>query len=110
MQSLLHLVSGDEAEQQATVSIARNLLGADDIRDVAIVAQSGGIAAVVDDSDLADRIASLATDGVSITACRNTLTARGVDESALAAGVETVPSGAVEVTRLQSEGYAYMRP
>jgi intracellular sulfur oxidation DsrE/DsrF family protein len=25
-------------------------------------------------------------------------------------GVETVPEGAVEVTRLEDEGYAYMRP
>ena len=43
-------------------------------------------------------------------ACSNTLETVDMDESDLVDGVETVPEGAVEVTRLQTDGYAYLRP
>lgn len=112
METVLHLISGDEAEQETTFDIARNLLDDESgsIDDVAIVAQSGGIEALTADGGREDRVRSLLDDGVSFKGCSNTLEALDLEESDLVDGVETVPEGAVEVTRLETEGYAYMRP
>ncbi|WP_232700501.1 DsrE family protein [Halobacterium wangiae] len=112
MQSVIHLVSGDETEQRTALNIARNLLDDESgsIDDIAIVAQAGGIHAVTTDGEHAEDVQSLLDDGVPFKGCSNTLAAFDLEESDLLDGVETVPEGAVEVTRLQDEGYAYLRP
>ncbi|MFC6719201.1 DsrE family protein [Natrialbaceae archaeon GCM10025810] len=112
MQTVVHLVSGDETEQQTALAIAENLLADEsgDIDDVAIVVQAGGIEAVTAGGDAADDVRHLLEDGVPVKACSNTLEMEGLEASDLVDGVETVPEGAVEVTRLQDEGYAYVRP
>jgi intracellular sulfur oxidation DsrE/DsrF family protein len=112
MQSVIHLVSGDETEQRTALNIARNLLEdeSDQIDDVAVVAQAGGIHALTSDGDYAEDVRSLMDDGVPFRGCSNTLAAFDIEESELVDGVETVPEGAVEVTRLQGEGWAYLRP
>ncbi|MFC7139428.1 DsrE family protein [Halosimplex aquaticum] len=112
MQSVLHLVSGDESEQETTLTIAKNLLEDEsgDIDDVAVVAQAGGIEAITSDGGFTEEVESLAENGASFKACANTLEMEGIDESELLGNAETVPEGAVEVTRLENEGYAYMRP
>lgn len=53
---------------------------------------------------------SLLDDGVHVGGCSNTLEAFDLAESDLLEGVELVPEGAVEVTRPQDEGDAYLRP
>ena len=109
---MVHLVSGDGTEQKNALSIARNLLDAEsgEIDDVAVVAQAGGIEAVTSGGDAGETVSSLIDDGVAFTACANTLKARDTNEADLVDGVEVVPEGAVEATRLQEEGYAYLRP
>lgn len=112
MKTLVHLVSGDEAEHRTALAIAENLLDdeTESIDAVAIVVQAGGIDAITTEGEHGDRVQSLLDRGVSFAACENTLAANDLDESDLIEGVETVPEGAVEVTRLQDEGYAYIRP
>lgn len=112
MQTVVHCISGDESERDTALSIARNLLDdeTNSIDDVAVVAQSDGIRALASDGDTGGRVESLAEDGVSFKACRNTMDVMDLEESDLADSVETVPEGAVEVTRLESEGYGYLRP
>lgn len=112
MQSVVHLVSGDESEHETALAIARNLLEDESgsIDDVAVVAQAGGIDAVTEAGEHGEKVRQLLDDGVSFKACENTLEMNDLDASALVSGVETVPEGAVEVTRLENEGYAYMRP
>lgn len=112
MQTVVHLISGDETEQETALAIVENLLDDESgsIDDVAVVAQSEGIEAVTADGDHAERVRSLIDDGVSFKGCSNTLETMGLDESDLVDGIETVPEGAVEVTRLENEGYAYLRP
>lgn len=112
MQTVVHLITGDETEQETALTIAENLMAdeSDSIDDVAVVAQSTGIEAVSADGEHGEKVRSLIDDGVSFKGCSNTLEAMDMDESDLLDGVETVPEGAVEVTRLQNEGYAYLRP
>ena len=112
MQSLVHLVSGDESEHDSSLAIAQNLLEDESgsIDDVAVVAQAGGIEAITDGGEHGEKVRSLIENGASVKACENTLETKGMDASDLIDGVERVPSGAVEVTRLENEGYSYMRP
>lgn len=78
--------------------------------DVAVVVQAGGMKAITTGQESEEHVRALLDDGVSFKACSNTLDTIGRDESDLVEGVETVPKGAVDVMRLQTEGYAYMRP
>lgn len=112
MQSVVHLVSGDETEQETALAISENLLAdeTDTVDEVAVVAQAGGVEAIRADGEYEERVRSLLDDGVSFKACSNTLDMLDMDESDLVDGIETVPEGAVEVTRLENEGYAYLRP
>lgn len=112
MQTVVHLLSGDETEQETSLAIARNLLDDEtgSIDDVAVVVQAGGIEAIEAGHGNDETVRALLDDGVSFKACSNTLDAKDLDESDLVEGVETVPEGAVEVTRLETEGYAYVRP
>lgn len=112
MQTVIHLLSGDESEQQSSLSIARNLLEdeAGSIDDVAVVVQADGIEAIKTGQESEAQVRDLLDDGVSFKVCSNTMEAKDLDESDLVSGVETVPEGAVEVTRLETDGYAYLRP
>lgn len=112
MKTVVHLLSGDETERETALAIARNLLDdeTDSIDAVAVVVQAGGIDSVVTGADTEGRVRSLLDDDVPFKACRNTLESNDLEESDLVEGVETVPEGAVEVTRLQTDGYAYIRP
>lgn len=112
MQSVVHLISGDEDEQQTALAIVKNLLADESgtIDDIAVVAQSKGIESVTAGGNSEERVQSLLDEGVAFKACSNTLETMNLDESDLIKGIETVPEGAVEVTRLENEGYAYLRP
>ena len=112
MQSVIHLVSGDGTEQETSLAITENLLNDEtgSIDDVVVVVQAAGMEVVTTDGPYEDRVRSLMENGVTFKACRNTLEMQGMDESDIVAGIETVPEGAVEVTRLESDGFAYLRP
>ena len=112
MRTLVHLVSGDETERETGLAIVGNLLAdeSDSIDDVAVVAQAGGIEAVRAGGEAEESVRSYLEEGVSFSACSNTLESKDLSEDDLVAGVETVPEGAVEATQLQEEGYAYLRP
>lgn len=112
MKSVIHLLSGDETEQETALAIARNLLEDEtgSIEDVAIVVQADGVNAITTGVETEDQVKALLDDDVSFKACRNTLDTMDLDESDVIEGIETVPEGAVEVTRLETDGYAYIRP
>jgi intracellular sulfur oxidation DsrE/DsrF family protein len=112
MQSVVHLISGDETEQETALTIAENLLEDESgsIDDVAVVAQGGGIEAITSKGEHGETVQTLLENGVSVKACSNTMEMMEMDESDLVDGADIVPEGAVEVTRLENEGYAYMRP
>ena len=111
MQTVFHLIQSDEAGRDTAMNIASNLVedGEQD-DDVAVVAQAEGIEPLKRDGDGSEEIRSLLDDGASVRACQNTLDLFDLEEDDLLDGVETVRSGAVELTRLQDEGYAYQRP
>ncbi|WP_226039773.1 DsrE family protein [Natrinema sp. DC36] len=112
MQTVFHLIADEPAQRQTALTIAENLTKDDsvEISDIAIVAQADGIEPLTAGGDGSDTVESLLETGISVKACGNTLDLKDLAESDLVDGVETVPSGGGELTRLQNEGYAYIRP
>lgn len=112
VQTVFHLIADDPAQRETALTIAENLTKDDsvEIDDIAIVAQADGIEPLTAGGNGSDMVESLLETGISVKACGNTLDLKDLAESDLVEGVETVPSGGGELTRLQSEGYAYIRP
>ncbi|USZ73967.1 DsrE family protein [Halorussus vallis] len=110
MNVVLHF-SGERGEQDHAVSNVENLLADDStaVESSALVANGDGVALLTTDSTDPERVEALAENGVSLLACRNSLDSRGVDESDLLDGIETVPTGVGELAKLQADGYAYVK-
>lgn len=112
VQTVFHLIADEPAQRATALTIAQNLTEDDavDMDDVAIVAQADGIEPLTAGGDGSETVESLLETGVAVKACSNTLDLKDLAESDLVEGVETVSSGGGELTRLQDEGYAYIRP
>ncbi|MCD2203935.1 DsrE family protein [Halobacterium sp. KA-6] len=57
-----------------------------------------------------EQIMDLIDRGVTVKQCSNTIEGTDISEDDLIEGVELVSSGVGELTRLQNEGYAYIKP
>ena len=111
-QTVFHLIDGESEKQDLALTLAENLANDETIEmdDIAVLAQAEGIDPVTADGEMSGRVESLVNEGVSVKACSNTLDMFDLDNADLVAGVETVSSGVGELTRLQNDGYAYIRP
>lgn len=112
METLIHLIADSTTERETGLAVAENLLQDESgrIDTVAVVVQGPAIEAVEADADAAGDVRDLVEAGVRVVACENTLEGADLSASDLVDGVETVPSGAVEATQLQNDGFAYLRP
>jgi uncharacterized protein len=61
-------------------------------------------------ADHAGTIAALASQGIRFLICRNSIGNLNIDPSELLDACEVIPSGIVEVIRLQNNGFAYVKP
>ncbi|HEY9025920.1 MAG TPA: DsrE family protein [Burkholderiaceae bacterium] len=77
--------------------------------DIELVVYGPGIAMLKKDSPVADKLAAALAKGVRIVACQNSMRGYHLEQSDLAPGVGSVPSGVVELIRRQHAGYAYVR-
>lgn len=111
--TVFHFSAGTDEQGHALANV-ENLLAdaATDAEDIVLVANGRGVELLAaSTSEHPERVASLARDGVSFRACRNSMESRGVIESALVEGVETVPAGVVEIATLQArDGDTSRRP
>ena len=112
MRTAFHLIAGDEDQQKSVLTIAENLSNDETIEmdDIVVVAQAAGVEPVTAGGTHSEAVQSLLDSGISFRACSNTLDMKDIGEGDLVEGVETVSSGASELTRLQDDGYAYIRP
>jgi intracellular sulfur oxidation DsrE/DsrF family protein len=112
MQTAFHLTSGDEEHQDTVLTIAENLSNDETIEmdDIAVVAQAEGIDPFTKGGTHSDTVRELLDAGIEFKACSNTLDLMDLEDGDLVDGVETVSSGASELTRLQDDGWAYLRP
>ncbi|MFC4359792.1 DsrE family protein [Halobium salinum] len=112
MKTVFHLVQADEQGRETTLTIANNLTEDDqaDIEEIAVVAQADGAEPVTTGGTGSETVETLLSKGVSVKICSNTMDLKELEESDLVDGVETVSSGGAELTRLQADDYAYIRP
>ena len=110
--TVFHVPEGEEGYGERALGNAANLLADDTVEvEVALVANGDGIAHLLADASTADSVRELLETGVDVCACANTIRKReAISESNLVDGVTVVSSGMTELTRRQSDGYAYVRP
>ena len=111
-----HLSEGVQQASRAIGNI-RNQLNAEAKTKIVVVTHGPGIdflLAGAQDSqgrDFAGPIGELAGKGVEFRVCNNTLTARQIPKDKVVLEANVVPSGVVEVSRLQAkDGFVYLRP
>lgn len=104
-----------EGTKQAKLALymAKRDLDLDPRTQVVIVAYGEGVQFLQSDtlfSDEGPKVAALAERGVVFKVCENSLRAGNLVRRDLLPRVEVVPSGTLEIARLQRAGYAYIRP
>ncbi|MBP1986190.1 DsrE family protein [Halolamina salifodinae] len=108
MRTVFHVSDADA--YRVTESKVRNLL-ADESVDI------DAVAVVIDHPNSIDAAAgrlretteALVSDGAKVKLCTNAFGGADAAEEAFPPGVELVSSGVGELTRLQTEGWAYIR-
>ena len=111
MSSVFHFIEGDDYQKHAVANVA-NLLndGSTDTETVALVANGVGVKLLTTDSTEAETVKSLVEKGVTFKACHNSMNKLNYAKSDLLSGVEVVPAGVGELTKLQAKkGYAYIK-
>lgn len=92
----------------------RKALGRDNV-DVVIVAYGPGLGMLTQhpNNKNAERVTSLAMEGVKFDACGNTMkkvAKKTGHMPKVLEGVTVVPGGVIKIMELQEQGYAYIRP
>jgi intracellular sulfur oxidation DsrE/DsrF family protein len=111
-----HVVDGIDQASRAMANI-RNHLRAEPDTKIVVVANGEGVRFLLagaterNGKPFDAAVAALAAQGVQFRVCGNTLAAHEIPQSQLLPQAKLVPSGVVEVARLQArEGYVYLRP
>lgn len=109
MQTVFHASHTDQ--YRVVDAKVRNLLADDtlELDAVAVLVDRGGTIDAAAD-DLRETTESVLDAGATVKLCSNALRGATVDADAFPEGTEVVSSGVGELTRLQSDGWAYIRP
>ncbi len=109
----------NEGVQQASRAIGniRNHIKTDPEVKIVVVTHGAGIDFLLEDAEnasgakFAPSIEELQSQGVEFRVCNNTLNSRKIDPKSVVPQAKIVPSGVVEVSRLQAkEGFVYLKP
>ena len=107
----------DSANARAAMRNAQNHINASPDAKIVVVTHGKGIDFLLKDAKdekgetYQAQVAGLNSAGVEFRVCRNTLTSRKLDDSAVIMDATVVPSGVAEVGRLQAkEGFVYLKP
>ena len=107
---VFHLMTGSERDRAGLLRNIRNVLREWPEARIKVVSHSGGIALLTQEGNtLVQEIDVLHQKGVTFNACENTMASKSIARGDLVSAAETIPSGIVEVVKLQEQGYAYIR-
>ena len=112
---VIQVSTDDKRTQTIALNNAVNMqkaLGQDNIA-IEIVAYGPGLSLLTDKSSQKQRVASLAMQDITFSACGNTMkkiAKKSGMEPVLIEGVGVVPAGVLRIMQLQEQGYAYIRP
>ena len=113
---VLQLSDADEKHQSMVLNVANNLIkhyGGPDMVDIEIVAFGPGISLLFKDAANAERIASLAANGVRFVACMNTV--ETIERTTgtrpeLSPFAQPVQAGVAHLVERSSQGFTVIRP
>lgn len=111
MKTVVHISQNtDEAATRAFNNL-KNLANTPGVDSAVLVANGPGVNVLLEGSDHAERVReALDADVVSLRACANTLQMMDRSPDELIPGVDVAADGGVvELTRLQDDGYAYIK-
>jgi intracellular sulfur oxidation DsrE/DsrF family protein len=108
----------DHSETQALKGLRniRNHLDTDPAAKIAVVAHAEGIDFLMEGakdrngSPYAGPVSALKARGVRFEVCEITLKNRGLKREQFIEEADFTPSGVVRITKLQKQGYAYIKP
>ena len=109
---VVQMSEADPAKWNLALNNVRNLqvdLGAANI-DIELVAYGPGIGMLKADSAVGNRVEEALAAGVKVLACENTMRGAKLTAADMLTKVGLVPSGVVEITQRQMQGWAYLRP
>ena len=109
---VIHVTNGNKRTYQAALNYTYSLREEyGDKVDIQIVANGPGIGLVNSNNNYTDEIQSLLKKGVKVSACNTTVKImRNFRKLPIIEGVQFVPTGVVEVIKLQKKGYLYLHP
>ena len=112
---IYHVNLGNEQATDALRNI-NNHLTVDPTAKIVVVTHSAGVDFLLEGAEdkngnpYSGLVQPLAAKGVEFRVCKITLERRKIDPKKVIPEATLVPSGVVEVTKLQQEGYAYLKP
>ncbi len=112
---VIQVSTDDPRTQKIALNNAVNLqkaMGMDNVA-IEIVAYGPGLSMLTQKSKQKQRIASLAMQDITFSACANTMNKiakKSGHKPQLIEGVKVVPAGVMRIMELQEQGYAYVRP
>ena len=111
LKAVVHVNFGDAERQEKGLENIKNILLEAEDTQIEVVCHGEGIILVVKkQAKHSELVQALMKKGVRFVACENTMKKKSLNKEDLLNGTTTVPSGAVEVIRKQSQGYGYFRP
>lgn len=111
LKAVIHINFKDPDRQEHALNNLENILKEASDTELVVVCHGEGITLVSrKQSKQSEVIQTLAKKGVRFEACENTMRKKSLSKEDLLEGIKTVPSGAVEMIRKQSEGYSYFKP
>ena len=102
----------DAGKWNLALNNAKNVqqeLGADKV-EIEIVGHGPGIGMLKADAPTSSRVKEATKSGIKVVACENTMIDQKLTKADMNAVIGYVPAGVVELMRLHSEGWAYIRP
>jgi len=112
---VIQVSSKDPLTQKIAMNNAVNVQKAYGVDNIAveIVAYGPGLSMLTKKSKYSDRVKSLSVQGITFSACGNTIkkiTKKKGKAPKLTDGVVVVSAGVVRIIELQEKGYSYIRP
>lgn len=113
---VVYHVSDSQAQALGALRNIRNHLDTDPSASITLVAHAQGVDFLMEGaqdrngSAYAGPVAALAGRGVHFEVCEITLKSRGLKREQFLQEADFTPSGVVRLTKLQRQGYAYIRP
>lgn len=113
---VVYHVSDSAAQALATLRNIRNHLDTDPTAQITVVTHAAGVDFLMEGAkDRTDvsydaLVSALKSRGVAFEVCEITLKNRGLKREQFIQEADFTPSGVVRLTKLQRQGYAYIKP